>query len=84
MPVKLIDDWKRSWRWSSVRAAAIFAVIMGFFVENAQIVIALVALIPTGITQLVIAIIVALLTFIIPFLLRITKVERNAETNKKS
>ncbi len=74
MQIKLIKDWRKAWRFSSVKFAALMALLIGFAVDNAQIIIGFLGLLPNGILGNVLSIIAALLALGLPLFFRITKI----------
>lgn len=70
--LELVDDWRRSWRWASVRLAALFGVIAGFLTAYPTVLQGLVAYVPAQWRPLA-SIAFALVAFVVPTLARLLK-----------
>lgn len=71
--MRLIDDWKNSWRWLSVQVAALAAIVAGVLTAHPAILLGLIGFIPRGPLQYVAAGAVGLVVFAIPVAARLWK-----------
>lgn len=68
---KLVAGWRDAWRWASVQLAAVAAIIAGVLTAHPEILIGLIAFLPSGGLRLLVAAGVALVVFGAPLLTRL-------------
>ena len=76
MKLRLIPNWRESWRWSSVRLAWIFASAAAVLTASQTLAIGLLMILPSGPWRYVAAGAVGLLGIGIPWLMRVTRIEK--------
>lgn len=82
MGLKLVEDWKTSWRWASVKLAAAVAVLAGVLTANPGLILGLIPYIPDGPWRVVATVGVTTIVFIIPTLTRLLRKEPCPEGEK--
>jgi hypothetical protein len=73
MKLKLIDEWRNSYRFASVQFAAIAAILAGVLAANPGMVLGLIGFLPAGPMRTVAAVLVGIVVFVIPTLTRVLK-----------
>jgi hypothetical protein len=71
MKLKLIDDWKKAYKFSSVQLAAFAAIIATIIAANQSLALSLIAMLPEGPMRTVAAALVGALVFVVPALARV-------------
>lgn len=78
MKLRLVENWRQSWRWASVQLAALVALLAGVMTANPGLLLGLIQFLPTGATRTIAAIGVSIVVFVIPVISRL--IEQNGKT----
>ena len=77
----LVENWREAWRWASVRGAGAFAAVVGALAANPDLLLSVIAFMPTEATQRAfMAVGVALVAFFGPTILRVWRQGDGTET----
>jgi hypothetical protein len=82
MGIKLVEDWKRSYRWASVQLAAAVAIIAGILTANPGLLLGLIGYLPEGSWRTVASVGVSVTVFVLPTLTRLLHKEPCPEGEK--
>jgi hypothetical protein len=75
MGIQLIENWRESWRWASVRLAALVGIVSGVLTASPELLLGLIGFLPEGRLRLGLSVGVALIVFGLPTLVRIFRKE---------
>lgn len=78
MKLRLVENWRQSWRWASVQLAALVAVLAGIMTANPGLLLGLIQFLPSGTMRTVAAVGVSIVVFVIPTISRL--IEQNGKT----
>jgi hypothetical protein len=68
---RLIDDWKRCWRFASVWLAAVAGALSAVIVANPGLALGLLPYLPTGFWRGVVAVAIGMVVFVVPTITRL-------------
>jgi len=71
MKLRLVEDWRRAWRWWTVHLAVLVGAAASVFTAHPAILLGLIGFIPAGVLRYVAAGIVGLVVIVIPTALRV-------------
>lgn len=73
MKLKLIDEWRASYKFASIQFAALVAVLSGILAANPGMVLGLINALPVGPMRTIAAIAVSIVVFVVPALTRVVQ-----------